>query len=347
VLYLEITVKTCQRSSRFPAAVNSGDSSKGSHALARAPRAVQRFEDDSSQLVYTSISQHNSIESIQVFPLSLKVIRQKLSNSSNNVPPVRTEIQGFSEGSRRRLRFLAGNPCQPLISQFGMTYHNAKPDGRTAKKHINSFLTRLRYRFPETHYIWIAEFQSRGVLHFHLYLSLPYDLPGLRGTLAAIWHKIAEPDSDDHLMWHKRKDNFIAWDMSNPSYLCKYLDKASQKSIPEGFTGMGRFWGNSRNLLAIPTEINRADLEHLVCDEVDQATGEIVTADPFQRIIRTIGKLHESQIKRWQKKTDKKLWKSRVRTGSTSYTLQTAAPQVRQLLAYLRKQYEDESDKPF
>jgi hypothetical protein len=230
---------------------------------------------------------------------------------------------------------------------MGLSYHRNSPDGRTAKKHINALLTNLRKRFPDVDYLWIAEFQSRGTMHFHIFLNLPHDLPGLRNILATSWHKIAEPGSPEHLEVHKHKKNFIKWDMSNPGYLCKYLDKASQKCIPKGFTGMGRFWGNSRNLLAIPEIITPEDLEYLCPETVNDETGEVSRKNTFHYVVRTMGKLHERQIKQWQKKTNKKLWKSRVRNGKTSCTMQTSAPALRKLLDYLRKQYTDESGMPF
>ena len=298
-------------------------------------------------LVYTRISQRKDIESILLYPASVKVLRPNSGFGKNNIPPQRTEITGFSESSRRRLSFLANNPSVPLISQFGLSYHKNTPDGRTAKQHINSWLTRIRTRFPEIHYLWIAEFQSRGTIHFHVFLNLPHDLPGLRNILATTWHKIAEPDSPEHLEVHKHKKNFIKWEMKSSGYLTKYLDKAAQKCIPEGFMGMGRFWGNSRDLLAIPETITPADLAHLVPETINAETGETTGGDAFSTVIRTLGKLHEKQIKRWQQRTNKKLWKSRVRKGVTSCTLQTSAPQLRQILSYLRKQFIDESGLPF
>lgn len=249
-------------------------------------------------------------------------------------------IQGFSDHSRRRLRFLAGNTCVPLVSQFCLTYHNAVPDGRTVKKHLNSWLTRLRSRFPDVHYLWVLEFQTRGVPHFHVWLSLPHDLPGLRNILAVSWNKIAEPSSEQHLLVHKNKKNFIAWNMYSTSYLTKYLDKASQKAIPEGFTGCGRFWGNSTGLLATPREITPADLSHLDEETIDEKTGEVVTRSAFSQALRLIGKHHEKKIRRSR-------WKSRARTAMTSYTLQSSGPVLRQYLASLQRSYELKNDTPF
>lgn len=292
-------------------------------------------------LVNRCISQRStSPKSFEVYPQAVKIVREKYGQDKPQQPPERSEIQGFSEHSRRRLRFLAGNTSSRLISQFCLTYHKTCPDGSTVKKHLNSWLTRLRSRFPGVHYLWVLEFQTRGVPHFHIWLSLPHDLPGLRNILAKSWHNIAEPDSPEHLAFHNHKKNLIAWDMYSPGYLCKYLDKESQKAVPAGYCGVGRFWGNSRGLLAVPESITPSDLEHLIPEIVNEETGEVVHYSAFGYILRTIGKLHERKLRGSP-------WRSRARRSLTSYTLQTSAPALRQVIAYLRKQYEIETDLPF
>lgn len=318
-----------------------GAEASGRSVCGEAGALAQASLPSPPMLVNRLISQRSTVQSILLYPSSVKVLREKYPFAkSDNPPPVRSGIEGFSDSSRRRLRFLAGNTSSALISQFCLTYHRTCPDGATVKKHLNSWLTRLRSRFPEVAYLWVLEFQTRGVPHFHVWLNLPADLPGLRNILAKSWNRIAEPENEIHLKFHNHKSNFIPWEMYNPSYACKYLDKQSQKSVPAGFVGCGRFWGNSRGLLATPSEIFPSDLEYLTTDEIDLQTGEISAVSPFTRIIRTLGKLHE-------RKLSNSPWRSRVRTGMTSCTLQTGAVQFRQMLAHFQKMYLDESDLPF
>ena len=324
MLHLENTAKSGPQSSNMKAPLSR------SAGVGGKPLLVNRL-----------ISQRSTVESILLYPSSVKVLRPKYTSAKpDNSPVARSGIEGFSDSSRRRLRFLAGNTSTPLISQFCLTYHKTCPDGLTVKKHLNSWLTRLRTRFPEVAYLWVLEFQTRGVPHFHVWLNMSADLPGLRNILAKSWNKIAEPDNETHFKFHNHKSNFIPWEMYNPSYACKYLDKQSQKSVPDGFTGCGRFWGNSRELLATPTEIFPSDLDYLTPDEIDFQTGEITSTSPFIRIVRTLGKLHE-------KKLSKSPWRSRVRNGLTSCTLQTGAVQFRQMLAHFQRMYQDESGFPF
>lgn len=261
-----------------------------------------------------------------------------MAGFQNTIPPVRTEIQGFSSKSRSRLCFLADNPANPLISQFGLTYHNRHPDGKTAKKHLNHFLTLIRKHYPSAMYLWIAEFQSRGVLHYHLFLTLPHDQEGLHEFLASAWHRIAEPESPQHLWFHRRPENFIKWDMCSTYLAHKYLTKEAQKTIPSGFLGMGRFWGNSRNLLATPQVCTPADMAFMATHDKQ---------DPFGYMIRTIGKLHEHRIRQWQRRNSKKLWKSRIRKGCSSITVAHSVQPVKQILRQMRTEYERSKLLPF
>lgn len=282
-------------------------------------------------LVNRIISQRSTVEGLSVYPSAVRIHRPKyLLEKRTTPPPGRSDIEGFSDASRRRLRFLAGNTSTRLISQFCLTYHQSIPDGTTIKNHLNAWLVNLRRRFPEVGYLWVLEFQTRGIPHFHVWLNLAHDLPGLRNILAKSWNRIAEPGNETHFQFHNHKKNFIAWEMYNASYACKYLDKQGQKAVPEGFASVGRFWGNSRGLLAIPEEFSREDIDALHPEEIDHETGEILSTSPFLHIVRTLGKLHERKLSSGP-------WRSRARTGLTSCVLQTAAPQFRQLLAYSEK----------
>ena len=288
-------------------------------------------------LVNRLISQH-TIKGFEIYPSAVRIVRDSYRvNQKPCEPPPRGTITAFSDASKRRLRFTAGNTSTPLISQFCLTYHKTCPDGRTTKKHLNAWLQRIRTLFPDVAYLWVLEFQTRGVPHYHIWLNLHHETPALRGILAKAWNRIAEPDSPEHLEFHKHKNNFVAWDMYATGYLVKYLDKQHQKAVPVGYSDVGRFWGNSRGLLAIPEQITPADLEHL--QPLDTETGELGT-DPCTYIVRTLGKCHE-------KKLCRSPWRSRARTAMTSYTLQTAAPSFRQLRDYLQRCYENDTGNPF
>lgn len=284
---------------------------------------------EQTPLVNKSISQRftdskNRVESLQIYPRSIKLVRDFKGKKPSSCSATRSEISSFSAKSKSRLKFTASNSFPQLISQFGMTYHKTTPDGRTVKKHLNQFLTELRSKYPESKHLWILEFQSRGTAHFHIFLSMQHS-SALGKELGKIWNRIAEPDSKQHLKFHQHEKNFISWDMGSGSYLCKYLDKEHQKSVPTGFTGVGRFWGNSRGLVPDPDDISMVDIDNAYSyQRVDETTGEISEFHASTYIVRTLCRHHEKSLKGSP-------WQSSARKRPTCYTLPNAAGIFRKL----------------
>lgn len=185
----------------------------------------------------------------------------------------RGEIQMFSPASASRLTRMARNAFPALVSQFCLTYHESNPDGKTAKKHLDTWLKCLRRLLPDVGYLWILEFQSRGVPHFHVWLTEAFSVQVWK-HLGSAWNRIAEPTSPDHLWWHteerrergKVQRSFINWDMNSAGYLRKYMSKEAQKCVPEGFGWSGRFWGASRGLVPDPVVLEADELGDTVAD---------------------------------------------------------------------------------
>lgn len=181
----------------------------------------------------------------------------------------RGEVTWFSPASAARLTRLARNAFPALVSQFVLTYHNSNPDGATAKKHLHAWLAALRRAVPGVGYLWVLEFQTRGVPHFHVWLTCEWS-EALWKRLGAAWSRIAEPDSPEHLWWHteprvskggKVQMAYIPWDMGSAGYLRKYMSKEAQKCVPDGFGWVGRFWGSTRGLVPDPVVIEAQEME--------------------------------------------------------------------------------------
>lgn len=181
----------------------------------------------------------------------------------------RGTVQMFSPKSASRLTRLARNADPALVSQFCLTYHQALPDGVTCKKHLDAWLKVLRRAAPGVGYLWILEFQTRGVPHFHVWLTAPFS-ESLWKSLGAAWNRIAEPSSPEHLWWHteprvdprtgKLQRSMLNWEMNGAGYLRKYMSKLAQKCVPEGFGWCGRFWGATRDLVPEPVTLEADDL---------------------------------------------------------------------------------------
>lgn len=271
----------------------------------------------------------NPVKSLQLYPRAVKLVRDFRGKTPEKVA-LRKEISSFSHASKRRLKFTASNAFPALVSQFAMTYHQTSPDGRTIKNHLDTFLKALSRKYPDARYLWILEFQTRMTPHFHLFLTLSHDTNGLHKFLADTWHRIAEPDSEQHKRFHRHKRNFIAWDMGSGSYLCKYLDKEHQKAVPAEFEHVGRFWGGSRSLVPDPVEFE-ADYANYDNVVVDEETGEIIEEfHATEYVIRQLCKHHEKSLRNSP-------WRSSARKRPTSYTLPNGAAVLLALEKYLWK----------
>lgn len=272
-------------------------------------------------LVTTSISQQNRLE---LYRHALKLKRPGTGNQAA-IPPDRTgsTLCGFSDKSRSGLRFLAENSARPLVSQFGLTYHDQWPtNGRICKAHLNTWLVAVRRILPGVGYLWLLEFQKRDAPHFHVFLTVPPD-EQTRLRLAAAWCRITSPGDPAALRFHQDQRNWIAWDMTTANYLCKYLDKDAQKAIPDGYSSFGRFWGNSRCLKPLPTHtIPLDDVDHL--QQIDHETGEVYGGSTT--VLRWLGRLAEKQTRGYSR--------FRLRAPRGSYSIRNGAAAFHRIAAY-------------
>jgi hypothetical protein len=277
-------------------------------------------------LVSSPISEHSGFE---VFPVSVKIVRPFTGKAPTAPDRSGTLLQGFSRKSKSRLRFLAANCADQLISQFCMTYGDVWPlNGRSLKADLHKFLVYLKRSFPHSEYLWIAEFQTRGCPHFHLFTNIEVNQVNHQ-ELTRIWHQVAGYGQDKHLRVHGHKSNFIPWKMLTGSYLCKYLDKEHQKAIPQGFQSFGRWWGNARTLKPSSTWISLEEIEQQLAQDIcNTETGEVQEEiNPTRYLLRTLGRYHERKNRRsWFRKVHDR-----------SQTLLTGAQVFHQTLEYLHK----------
>lgn len=289
------------------------------------PVAQRQVETDQPDpLVTTSISQQDTIE---IYRNQIRIRRpQPLKPNQVIFDRSGTTLQGFSDKSKARLRHAATNATPELVSQLGLTYHNDWPtDGRLCKAQLNHFLTFLRKTLPGVKYLWLMEFQTRYTPHFHIFLTcLPEST--VWDQLADKWTEITG-GTQEQKWFHgaTRGKNWIPWSMGDANYLCKYIDKESQKTVPPGYTNFGRFWGNSRNLVPDP---ETHDIKYLdTISHVDQETGEIYGGETT--IIRWLGRLAEKQTRGYSR------FRTRAQLGS--YSMQRGTPAYRQIENYFRR----------
>lgn len=189
----------------------------------------------------------------------------------------RGSVTRFSRASVERFAFVAANaPDVGLCSMLTLTYHpDAAPgDGRTVKRHLNAALQRARRlalppRNPvpcALQYVWFLEFTLAGVPHLHLLLNLPIPSPAVfvrRGSLQNVeatrewcrWWTVETGAKGE--VARKMALASASWERLRKSdgavrYCLKYGASLKQKTVPEGFQDVGRFWGHSRAMRPVP-----------------------------------------------------------------------------------------------
>lgn len=205
---------------------------------------------------------HNS-----VFPVvratrranTIEVKRECLLQGDREGAPIRGKINRLSSASRSRLAFVASETEVKLRSLLTLSYPNRYPrDGKLVKGMLNRFLTWLRRAVDDISYLWFLEFQRRGAPHIHLMLSvrysrkLHYSIASQWAVICGAWLELSTLEADKVLRQHRRRRNFenIRHPDGAKRYAIKYATKTYQKTVPENYQNVGRFWGASRDVVA-------------------------------------------------------------------------------------------------
>jgi hypothetical protein len=165
-------------------------------------------------------------------------------------------VRGFSRASQRNLAMLAANVACEFRSHLTLTYHGLTIPGepedarnlriaRRARRDLNRFLSVMRRSLGL--YLWVMEFQKRGVVHFHVLCA--YELTQERVTVA--WCRATGELGDTLASQHAVLVDAVRDQMAARKYMGRYLGKVDQKLLPPGIASGGRWWGRSRGLALV------------------------------------------------------------------------------------------------
>lgn len=234
-------------------------------------------EDSAGGLVQRYISAEylrQALPKFRVDVYSTDAVVHVLKHGSQSWEHQRGVVKEFSDNSRRRLLFAAYNAAAEWRSFSTLTYPREFPtDGRTVKEHLHLFLDSLHYHFGDVSWLWALEFQARGSPHYHLLASqfIPKE------WLSQRWYEVVGSGDSRHLRAGTSIES-CSGRKQGAAYMVKiYGAKKFQKTVPEDFSNVGRFWGVSRGLV-VPlhtVELQREDMN----------------------IVRTLRKYTESQLK--------------------------------------------------
>ncbi|SPQ02025.1 hypothetical protein NBG4_860010 [Candidatus Sulfobium mesophilum] len=191
----------------------------------------------------------------------------------------RGKINGFSDNSRKRLKFQLRNTIHLFNGIIALTYPSEHPfDGKVVKRDIDAFSKRLtRMGMIVT---WVLEFQLRGAPHIHMLVKGKIN----KQWLSEAWYEIVGSKDEKHLKAGTTYQHIV--DDGDPraaddkircrkefergnrnakrlyvtrtevvGYMLKYFDKREQKCVPAGFANVGRFWGATRGLLQVVKKV--------------------------------------------------------------------------------------------
>lgn len=149
----------------------------------------------------------------------------------------RSEITGWNFGMSRRMGMFIDNFREDFVGMATLTYPDTYPlDGREVKAHFRAFVERLRRTnwFEKHSFVWFLEFQERGAPHFHLLLTGWLS----KGFVSLAWAEVTggNPASCSRVEALRSPE-------SAGAYARKYALKSLQKSVPDAFKNVGRFWG--------------------------------------------------------------------------------------------------------
>lgn len=162
--------------------------------------------------------------------------------------PVRSAITEFSAESARRCLTAFRATAREYTVEMCVTYpmeYAGLLDGRVSKRHLDRLLVQMKRKYPGISYAWVLEFQTRTHNpHYHILASHFVD----KDWLAHTWARIVGSGLEKHLRSGTRVAA-IKNQNKCADYMARYLTKALQKRVPDGFENVGRFWGISRGLV--------------------------------------------------------------------------------------------------
>lgn len=208
------------------------------------------------------------------YPGGIQIVRRSLLNYATvHHSHLRGGILLISKRSLNKLALLVRSSGIVWTSLITLTYGvNYPHNGKTAKKHLNTFLVSARREWGDFDYFWVLEFQHRGAVHFHVATTLPPPDTFQRTRLGQIWSRISQegnwpytqaeffPYSHVYGDELKTRDACCsvhefskAWERIRKSdgmsrYMAKYAQKLTQKVVPVWYRNVGRFWASSQKV---------------------------------------------------------------------------------------------------
>ena len=233
----------------LPDPARCGAAAPAGRACLRRPRLFLR----------SKINGHILARSERGFPLVLedwpRGVRVRMPIGHRIGGGQRSKVTIFSRSSQNALGWVYSQG--PWSSMLTLTYPCTYPDGETSKAQLNVVLQKLRRMHIK--YLWVLEWQARGVPHYHIWMDRRFrdcplsedlqDLQSWRPIMTTWLRAIGEDSNPRALAFGLHQKSYIDWEVRvGNNYAKKYASKQEQKCLPPGVEKFGRWWGCSRGV---------------------------------------------------------------------------------------------------
>lgn len=192
------------------------------------------------------------VEGVYVYDRDVVVKRGGLP--VNNHGTQRGGIREISHKSRIRLAFVAANTQVDFVTFTTLTYPAEFPtEYKRIKRDLECFLDWQRRDQACPRYLWWFEFQRRGAPHYHIVTDRPIHntrrvYKEMRFRVAAAWYRIVGSHDAKHLAAGTSVERVRKRDGGH-RYALKYAMKMRQRHVPDGWEGVGRWFGYSAGVV--------------------------------------------------------------------------------------------------
>lgn len=240
--------------------------------------------------------------------------------------PTKREIFSFSLRAQKNAKFMIASASRGMTTAVTLTYpEELQPalDFNRLNRDREVFIKALKREYGNNiRYVWLKEFQQNGSPHYHLMIECPgATIEDQDWFIRSAWYEIVDSGLIKHFYNGVYCDK-IRSQQGYATYLATYLSKMDQKTAPEWFGKVGRFWGGSRNAF----EIER---QEIVFED------SMVGVAHARGRIRIVRKWRDSKLKQVSKKTGIK-YKIGKRSGG--FTFWGVRPAFDRLMDWQRKQ---------
>lgn len=223
--------------------------------------------------------------------------------------PTKKEIFTFSLRAQKNAKFMFTSASRGMTTAVTLTY----PEELQPQLNFNRinrdrevFIKALKREYGNNiRYVWLKEFQANGSPHYHMMIECPdATIQDQDWFIRSAWYDIVDSGLIKHFYNGVYCDS-IRSQQGYATYLATYLAKMDQKTAPDWFGKVGRFWGGSRNAFEI-------DKQEIIFE--DSMVG-VAHARGCTRIVR---KWRDAKLKRLSKKTGVK-YKVGKRSGGFTF----------------------------